>query len=72
MEWQPIETAPRDGTYVILGGGTAGFGWSIEGRFIESDDNWWAINNDPSDYWGAPLTPTHWMHLPPPPGGADE
>ena len=67
MTWQPIETAPRDGTHVLLGGWDGVFGWSTEGRFIEHDNNWWALNNDPSDHWGRALEPTAWQPLPPPP-----
>jgi hypothetical protein len=57
MEWQPIETAPKDGTPVIL----LPYG-EVEDLFVsfwmESDDRW--ANNEWSKI-------THWAHLPPPP-----
>lgn len=61
MERQPIETAPRDGTRVLLH------------PAIEVHDDWskgwWS---DTYQCWmvgGSPMghVPTHWMPLPPPP-----
>jgi hypothetical protein len=67
MEWQPIETAPKDGTVVLL--------------FVPGDDDcredcwitasWdglmggvW-MDNARGEWWG--FGPSHWMPLPPPP-----
>lgn len=67
-EWQPIATAPKDGTRILLG------------RFVPGDeydghmqvDRWWSAKDKRSfvgfaqfnpTYW----PPTHWQHLPAPP-----
>ena len=67
ISWAPIETAPMDGTEVILyyphllddGFVTAGY-WYRGAEHIEP--HWYAdlVNGGASD-------PTHWMPLPPPP-----
>ena len=60
MEWQPIETAPMDGTPLILGLITHGKVWRVfDGR--HNGLAWYAIDGTyiPS--------PTHWMPLPVPP-----
>lgn len=59
VEWQPIETAPKDGTdllvsYYLWGPRQAVAGW------FEGD---WLIFEKPDD----PIKPAHWMPLPPPP-----
>jgi hypothetical protein len=64
MEWQPIETAPKDGTQII------GFRWPCEDNrkawpHMCSIAHWDGFN------WrwmnGHYLPPTHWMPLPEPP-----
>ncbi len=77
--WQPIETAPKDGTQVILTNGVsvAQGNWlhsepfirehrDLEGRYIDQDES------DGYDGWidfigGMMPEPTHWMPLPTPP-----
>jgi hypothetical protein len=60
--WQPIETAPRDGTEILV----SWHGWpSLEGDnsieiAIFKEGVWWS--ND-----AVVSTPSHWMPLPPPP-----
>lgn len=64
--WRPIETAPRDGTRVLVHQG----GWVGEASFQDDLNEWWRP-------WGLiaaaelsgvePLNPTDWMPLPEPP-----
>lgn len=54
-QWQPIETAPRDGTDILLSS-TGWFGDVLVGCW--SFGGW--RDRDDSDR----LNPTHWMHLP--------
>lgn len=79
MNWQPISTAPKDGTHIILSNGlSVAEGWwehvdayirekrDLEGRYIDQDEH------DGFDGWldcggGMQPDPTHWMPLPPPP-----
>jgi len=78
MEWQPIETAPRDGTRVLAfawgasGGPLDAFygvaGWAVAdpdvnpGIPVEELSLWW---------WEYRIRPTHWMPLPEPPRRID-
>lgn len=71
-EWQPIETAPKDGTHIDL---YAKRWRSQADDFIHSrfTDCWWSkgdhmVNNQPR-WSGIEIGwfPTHWMPLPDPP-----
>lgn len=59
-EWQPIETAPRDGTEII---------GMIRPKVIRLV--WWFAPSSRTFGWrdenGRTINPTHWMPLPPPP-----
>ncbi len=56
--WQPIETAPKDGTIVLLAGEFDYPGdWRIKMGFWAADDDDWRL------CW-ASWPPTHWMPLP--------
>lgn len=75
-EWQPIETAPKDGTHVLLSNGfSVAEGWwehvepyirekrDVDGRYIDQDEH------DGFDGWldfigGMLPEPTHYMPLP--------
>lgn len=72
MGWQPIETAPKDGRFLLLFGPEGGV--APDGEYGVP---WWCVAN-----WGPtwnglldwssgddqpPLKPTHWMPLPEPP-----
>jgi hypothetical protein len=61
--WQPVETAPKDGRRFLVsdGAAVATVWWSAEA------DEW--IGHDTEGAFGAV---THWMPLPPPPGGDNE
>lgn len=72
-EWQPIETAPKDGTNVDL--------WAKCWRAQADDfvyqrftDCWWTKGDSMTgrhEHWvgfeSLSWYPTHWMPLPPPP-----
>jgi hypothetical protein len=68
MEWQPIETAPKDGTAVLLwlSGDAAFFDWMVVGSYDGDDAGW----NDGITMFR--LEPTHWMPLPRPPSDKGE
>ena len=65
MEWQPISSAPKDGTQVLL--------WQKgEGQFIGeyTFNQWWTDAewaNDIEGHFLPRCSPTHWQPLPPPP-----
>ena len=62
MEWQPIETAPKDGTDVLL----SGEGCRAVGSFYSflGEERWFLSHmlGDP-----VPFDASWWMPLPPPP-----
>lgn len=75
MTWQPIDTAPKDGTIVLVYGlwaGEIGGKDKTPGRYIA---NWvpssdyqgyhWLV--DGTDAYAAWVKATHWMPLPEPP-----
>ena len=69
MDWQPIETAPKDGTKVLV--------WSNSNVWNEPDVAYWGRSNPLNQpAWAGGHCrvshidqPTHWMPLPPPPKG---
>lgn len=70
-EWQPIETAPKDGTLILL----ANIGGTWAGRYMERYQSGFV----PKNPWQSQMlnhrhmkrcassTPTHWMPFPNPP-----
>lgn len=56
-KWQPIETAPKDGTEIIVkrGGKTISLGWYF--RSSSRFEGW-------CDHNGNGITPTHWIPMP--------
>lgn len=71
MDWQPIETAPKDGTPIIIGREMPPWGFVMGvGYYAEIDDvpgcQGWiptAAFSDPPGVLGL-AHPTHWMPLP--------
>lgn len=67
MEWQPIDTAPKDGTVILVGV------WEIAPDMASAAWNgkFWSMNYmDEGEFIGsgeAFHNPTHWQPLPEPP-----
>ena len=63
--WQPIESAPKDGTAFLA--------WEREWR--GPFKCWWHVKNRNEAYWmdfdDSDPQPTHWQPLPPPPAASD-
>jgi hypothetical protein len=62
MEWQPIETAPKDGTWVL----------GFFPYYGVNQMQWHDGNRKLEHHWMlfgrlTPTDPTHWMPLPEPP-----
>ena len=62
-EWQPIDTAPTDGTNVIV---CTPEGIVGEAKHHE-DHGWWWAGFDPTDYYDGQTFPSLWQPLPEPP-----
>lgn len=80
-EWMPIESAPMDGTAILVmrnnwPGCKNGVAEECNGHNTYVAQ-WWAEENDGAGAWicymnavldpECPVTPTHWMPLPEPP-----
>ncbi len=70
--WQPIETAPKDGSEIILGcagkNGWSGAGFYHDGSQCKRSDGGWFGEDDRNNLLIAKdIDVTHWMPLPPPP-----
>lgn len=80
MQWQPISTAPKNGTFVLLYGAvysdvdTHKAAWEDNKYDEDSPQMMWCVANSADrDYYTRDevTNPTHWMPLPePPPEGA--
>ena len=64
--WQPIETAPNDGTDILIGGDYSYAGGVLQAYWghthRKGDESWGWV-----DMEGDTYNPTHWMPLPAPP-----
>lgn len=71
VAWQPIETAPRDGTefqaWFVLEGSNEGF-WEPQCRFEPETGEFMVLMEFGWDTYPA-ATPTHWMPIPSSPTG---
>jgi hypothetical protein len=70
-EWQPIETAPRDGTEFLLYAPDS----IINARHYLGVGQWAEPNGMGSIagwFWPYAIRPSHWMPLPSPPKGLRE
>lgn len=65
VQWQPIETAPKDGREILA----SEYGY-VEIAFWSGGVSKWI---GPCDSFGDPvvMAPTHWMPLPAPPEGEE-
>lgn len=68
--WQPIESAPTDGTAVLVSDGR--YVGEAQSHDYYGRDAWYWANVYPSDYGADEIYPTHWMPLPTPPGASDD
>lgn len=77
MNWKPIETAPKDGTEILICRAIDADGKPIKtdsfGLFVhraawwgEGQDEWIVYNSQPCEQ-PAFFEPTHWMPIPAPP-----
>lgn len=73
-EWKPIETAPKDGTYILVCQkdipGWDGNMWVVAFFGVGEEEpipSWWTSGgpNGGIDFIGDPFS--HWQPLPPPP-----
>ena len=64
-QWQPIETAPKDGSRLLVseGGAVQIVAW----RALHSGRENWGPDDGESVYCDGAFKPSHWMPLPTPP-----
>lgn len=70
-EWQKIESAPRDGTRILLWPRIIRHRGRHYGQRRPEIGYWWT-HADRTGSWVGAGKPTHWMHLPPPPSSRDQ
>ena len=63
-KWRPIETAPKDGTQIIIAVADADDEFEPGWAFWSERFNNWMI---PTTARGYEMYPTHWMPMPEPP-----
>ena len=66
IEWQPIETAPKNGTDILVATGETMH--VVRWINIHGDFDYWAVDdNKHGPFTLRGKAPTHWMPLPEPP-----
>jgi hypothetical protein len=69
-EWQPSETAPREGVFLVFGT------WDDDCDDYYRGKAWWQFGhghaNGPYGEWDSGQEPTHWRPLPDPPKATTE
>ena len=75
--WQPIATAPQDGSWVCLRGGQIDYGWDcneqppfVVGQWVRCDKGHWQFAWYDGGYYGEYETPTEWRPASPLPDAA--
>lgn len=63
-DWQPIETAPKDGTFVILKGGEHDEGYGAPCVVAFWDGRFWVYAYWDTNWRSSYRNPTHWMPIP--------
>lgn len=79
-EWKTIDSAPKDGTWVLVTGGEIEYRWDGDTQpkcvaaqytnFLNMkyrDESWWQFAWYDGGYYGVYEAPTHWQPLPEPP-----
>lgn len=69
--WQPIATAPKDGTRVLLAEYEVSRHWPEDSRWYFWEDHWRLYASGLGEGWGRASNPTHWIPLPAPPENDD-
>lgn len=69
--WQPLETAPKDGTYVILAGPTGLSTTPLRAEICRYDPTFWQlpckwVNHQHDGFVKGGSEPTLWMPIPSP------
>jgi len=64
MDWQPIETAPRDCRLLLTDRKYVGIGSAVGNGWFTDETRW---EPDYDCYTPSTWEPTHWAHLPTPP-----
>ena len=66
VEWQPIETAPKDGRELLLFDGYVYLGsWTNDSNYPDEPKQWFDNSYDDYScgYASTPLKPTHWLPI---------